>query len=204
MNNDVVVPEWVAIMTVETPDPLPAPLQSIATSLTATKTRGPAPVDQWHPPFCGFIDLRIAADGAWYYGGTKIQRPALVALFASILRKDPDHYVLVTPVECVGITVEDAPFIATGMARDAGTLVISTNMGDEVRAGPGHPLRFALDETGGVKPYVLVRGGLWARFTRALALDLIDLATERNARLGVETGGAFFPLEPDVAETQAI
>ena len=80
--------------------------------------RGPPPVERWNPPFCGEIDMRIAADGTWYYMGTPIGRPALVKLFSTVLRKDPDRYVLVTPVERVGIAVEDAPFLAVEMAVD--------------------------------------------------------------------------------------
>src|SRR5271168_4991872 len=77
--------------------------------------RKPAPVETWHPPFCGDIDMRVARDGSWFYNGSPIGRPALVKLFASVLRKDPERYVLVTPVECVGIKVEDVPFIAVEM-----------------------------------------------------------------------------------------
>ncbi|MGD0634980.1 MAG: DUF1285 domain-containing protein [Beijerinckiaceae bacterium] len=190
---------------------IPPPLQNLTASLGAAKPRGPAPVEKWNPPFCGFIDLRIALDGTWFHAGTPILRPALVSLFASILRKDPDRYVLVTPVECVGITVDDVPFIATAMAREEGALVISTNLGDEVRTGAEHPLRFSFDATGGVKPYVHIRGGLWARFTRALALELIDQGISREnvsqdleqankEQFGIESGGVFFPIEPTAEE----
>ena len=176
-------------------------LQNLVASLGAAKTRGPAPVDAWHPPFCGDIDMRIAGDGTWFYAGTPIRRPALVTLFAGILRKDPERFVLVTPVECVGITVEDAPFIGVAMAEDAGALVIGTNVGDEVRVGDDHRLRFAEDAAGGVKPYVHVRGGLWAKLTRSLALDLLDRAEARDGPdgefFGVVSGGVFFPVEAE-------
>ena len=177
------------------------PLQSLVASLGAAKTRGPAPVESWHPPFCGDIDMRIAGDGTWFYNGTPIARPALVRLFSTILRKDPERFVLVTPAECVGITVEDAPFLAVTMAEEDGTLVIGTNVGDEVRVGSDHPLRFAGGGAGGVKPYVHVRGGLWAKLTRALALELLDrahpLADEGGAeRFGVSSGGLAFPITP--------
>ena len=179
---------------------VPPPLEGLTRALGAAKTRGPAPVELWNPPFCGDIDLRIAGDGTWFYGGTPIRRPALVTLFASVLRKDPERYVLVTPVECVGITVEDVPFVATAMVRRENALVMTTNLGDETEAGPEHPLRFDFGDDGGVKPYVHIRGGLWARFTRALALDLIDLAVTRESGgrdiLGIETGGQFFPVAP--------
>jgi hypothetical protein len=115
--------------------------------------------------------------------------------------------VLVTPVECVGITVEDVPFIATAMVRQDEALLITTNLGDEVLAGAEHSLRFAFDEAGGVKPYVHIRGGLWARFTRALALELIDLGVERkdgdHAQFGVESAGVFFPIDPPGTEVLA-
>ena len=117
----------------------------------ATEGEAPAknlPVNQWHPPFCGDIDMRIAHDGVWFYNGTPIERPAMVRLFARILRREDDRYYLVTPVEKVGITVEDVPFIAVGM--DA--LNFSTNVGDMVAAGVDHPLRFETDANGAVRP----------------------------------------------------
>ncbi|WP_158809502.1 DUF1285 domain-containing protein [Beijerinckia sp. L45] len=176
----------------------PPRLQSLIASIGAAKARGPAPVEQWHPPYCGVIDLRIASDGTWFYAGTPILRPALITLFAGILRKDPERYVLVTPVECVGIVVEDAPFIAVAMAEDQGSLVIGTNVGDEVRVGSDHPLRFALDEADGVKPYVHIRGDLWAKLTRSLALELLDRGETRMHEgaetFGVSAGGVFFPV----------
>ena len=157
--------------------------------------RGPAPVDQWHPPFCGAIDMRIAADGTWFYQGSPISRPALVTLFASILRRDPDGYVLVTPVECVGISVDDVPFLAVEMARDeGGALHFRTNVDDLVAVDADHPLRFETDADGGLKPYVRVRGDLWARLTRALVHDLVELAEERNGLFGVPSGDQFFPI----------
>ncbi len=173
-------------------------LDKLAASVGATKARGTAPVDAWHPPYGGEIDLRIAADGAWSYAGTPILRPALVTLFAGLLRKDHARYVLVTPAECLGIVVEDAPFIGVTMEERDGALVIGTNLGDEVRASADHPFRFVLDEPGGVKPYVHVRGGLEAKLTRALALDLLGRAEARVVAgietLGVVSDGMFFPV----------
>lgn len=171
------------------------------------KADGPAPprpVDKWNPDFCGDIDMRIAADGTWFYMGTPIGRPALVKLFASILRKDPERYVLVTPVERVGIAVEDAPFIAVEMAIQAeaedaaSSISFRTNVDDVVMVGPDHPLRFERDAEGGLKPYVRVRGDLWALVTRALMYDLVALGQERPARdggaaeFGVSSMGAFY------------
>lgn len=164
----------------------------------------PRPVEKWNPDFCGDIDMRIAADGTWFYMGTPIGRHALVKLFASILRKDPERYVLVTPVERVGIKVEDAPFIAVEMAvQGAGerqSISFRTNVDDVVRVGPDHPLRFERDADGGLKPYVRVRGDLWARVKRALMYDLAGLGVEQpaadggEAQFGVLSDGGFFPM----------
>ncbi len=164
----------------------------------------PRPVDKWNPEFCGDIDMRIAADGTWFYMGTPIGRHALVKLFASILRKDPERYVLVTPVERVGIQVEDAPFIAVEMAMhgagDSQSISFRTNVDDVVQVGPDHPLRFERDAEGGLKPYVRVRGDLWALVKRALMYDLAELGVEQpaadggEAQFGVRSNGGFFPM----------
>ena len=162
------------------------------------------PVERWNPPFCGDIDMRIAADGTWFYGGTPIGRPALVRLFASILRRDPERFVLVTPAERVGIAVEDAPFLAVEMAVAGDglgrTIAFRTNVDDLVHVDAAHPLRFDKDEGGGIKPYVLVRGGLWALVTRALTFDLVELGEDRAVEgalmFGVGVGEMFFPIAP--------
>jgi hypothetical protein len=175
----------------------------------ASASKGPPPVERWNPPFCGDIDMRIAADGTWFYNGTPIGRPALVKLFASIVRKDPDRYVLVTPVERVGIAVEDAPFLAVEMAvhgdgpsRD---IAFRTNVDDLVAVDDAHPLRFEKDASGGVKPYVRVRGELWALVTRALTYDLLDLGEDRDVDgvswFGVSVKGRFFPVAPAAEKT---
>ncbi len=166
--------------------------------------KGLPPVERWNPPYCGEIDMRIAADGTWHYMGSPISRPALVRLFSTVLRKDPERYVLVTPVERVGITVEDAPFLAVEMAVDGEgenrRIAFRTNVDDLVQVGPEHPLRFDEDEHGGVKPYVKVRGELWALVTRSLALDLIALGEEREvegaATFGITSSGMFFHIAP--------
>jgi hypothetical protein len=168
------------------------------------KRKGPPPVERWNPAYCGEIDMRIAADGTWHYMGTPINRPALVKLFSTVLRKDPERYVLVTPVERVGITVEDAPFLAVEMAvegdGESRQIAFRTNVDDLVQVGPEHPLRFERNVHGGVKPYVKVRGELWARVTRALALDLIALGEEKDvdgvATFGVAASGMFFHIAP--------
>ena len=194
------------------PQPLPEltstsaaadPLARLAASLDGGgKGRGLPPVERWSPPYGGEIDMRIAADGAWFYKGSPIARPALVKLFASVLRRDPERFVLVTPVERVGIVVEDAPFLAVEMAvegeGDQREIGLRTNVDDLVRVGPDHPLRFERGEGDAVKPYVLVRGGLWARLTRALTYDLLELGEEREvdgkALFGVAGAAAFYPV----------
>jgi uncharacterized protein len=173
----------------------------------ADGARKPAPVEKWHPPFCGDIDMRIARDGTWFYGGTPIGRPALVKLFASILRKDPERYVLVTPVECVGIKVEDVPFVAVEMhetaSSDGPALRLRTNVDDEILVDRDHPLKFERGEADGVVPYVLVRGGLWARLTRTLFFDLVERGEVDEAAaepmFGVRSSGIFFPMAPATA-----
>ncbi|KAB2938132.1 MAG: DUF1285 domain-containing protein [Hyphomicrobium sp.] len=172
--------------------------------LSAVPERRPAPVESWHPPYCGDIGLKIRHDGTWLYQGSPILRPALVKLFAGVLRKDVDgRTYLVTPTEMVDVEVEDAPFLAVEMeARGTGRrqqLVFRTNVDDVVACGHEHPLRFAEQRPGGgLKPYVLVRGRLEALFTRALLHDLVALAVEEphdHRRVcGVWSGGAFFPI----------
>jgi hypothetical protein len=158
------------------------------------------PVERWTPPYCGEIDMRIAQDGSWHYRGSVISREPLVRLFASILRREDDNrHFLVTPVEKVGIAVDDAPFTAVevlieGEGRER-SLTFRTNVGDIVEAGPDHPLRFAEEAgTGGLKPYLEVRAGLQALATRPVALELVAIAEERDGHLGVWSRGGFFPL----------
>ena len=169
-------------------------LQSLMSAVGGLATRGPALVHLWHPPFRGDIAMRIAADGTWYYEGSPITRPAMVRLFASILRKDEQRFVLVTPAECLGIEVEDAPFAAVAMAEHEGKLSFVTNLGEEIEAGDEHPLRFTTEADGGVKPYVLVRDGLWARLTRSLAIELIDRVEERDGTQAIRSGTTVFPI----------
>lgn len=159
------------------------------------------PVDQWHPAHCGDSEMRIARDGTWFHQGSPIGRPAMVALFSTILRREPDGgYVLVTPAEKLDIAVEDVPFIAVelkaeGDGRDA-RLAFRLNTGDLVTAGPDHALRFAAT-THGPRPYLHVRGGLEALVSRAVYYELADIAmTGEDAVPGLWSDGAFFPLEP--------
>ena len=181
------------------------PLERLGAGLREVgRLKGPPPVERWNPVYCGEIDMRIAADGTWFYMGTPIGRPTLVKLFASVLRKDPDRHVLVTPVERVGIVVDDAPFQAVEMAVEGEgeerAVAFRTNVDDLVRVDAAHPLRFERDPTDGIKPYVLVRGGLWARVTWALTYDLLELGEERTvggeSLFGVAAGGHFYPVAP--------
>ena len=160
---------------------------------------GLPPVHLWNPPLCADIGLRITRDGAWWHQGAPIARPALVKLFASVLRCDADGHFLVTPVEKVPIAVEDAPFLAVSMQEQDDYLVFRTNLDDEVRADADHPLRFKAGEAGGTKPYIRLRADLWALLTRSLAYDLMQRAEVRevNGReiMGVSSGGHFFVME---------
>ena len=168
------------------------------------RLRGLGPAPSWNPPDCGDIDMRIAADGTWYYCGSPIGRLPLVRLFSSILRKDGDRYVLVTPVEKVGVRVDDAPFLAVEMrveGRGADSrLIFRTNVEDVVTVDEQHPLRFERGAAEGLKPYVRVRDDLWALVRRALFYDLVDLGTtERRldgSFFGVRSSGVFFPMCP--------
>jgi hypothetical protein len=178
-------------------------LEGIVGAVTSTK--GPPPVHLWNPVFCGDIDMRIAGDGTWYYQGTPIGRPALVKLFASILKREGEGYFLVTPVEKCGIVVEDAPFMAVELHIDEGAagrqLCFRTNVDDWVTCGPEHPLRFEPEAgTGGLKPYLHVRRGLWARVTRAVFYDLVDLGEAREIAgtlmFGVASAGRFYAMAP--------
>ena len=166
------------------------------------RLRGQGPAPSWNPLDCGDIDMRIAADGTWFYCGSPISRAPLVQLFASIMRKEGDCYVLVTPVEKVGIKVDDAPFLAVEMDVEHETrepqLVFRTNVDDLVTVDSEHPLRFEPGAKEGLKPYVRVRGDLWALVKRSLFYDLVALGrTERVGRedwFGVRSGGLFFPM----------
>lgn len=168
--------------------------------------RGLPPVEKWNPEFCGDLDMEIKADGTWFYMGTPIGRMPLVQLFASVLRKDADGKTyLVTPVEKVGIRVEDAPFVAVEMNAsgegEAQVLTFRTNVGDVVEAGAEHPLRF-VDEAGtdGMKPYLLVRGRLEALVARPVMYEIAEIGEEIEidgvTMFAVRSNGAVFPVMP--------
>jgi uncharacterized protein len=176
-------------------------LETIAASLPRKKG-GLPPVERWDPPFCGDIDMKIDTDGTWFYQKTPIGRPALVKLFSSILKREGDNYYLVTPVEKVGLIVVDAPFLAVELKveqADDQKLAFRTNVDEWVEAGPGHAMRFVPEPaTGGLKPYLHVRRDLWAKVTRALFYDLVELGEEREVggkrMFGVASGGEFYAM----------
>lgn len=180
-----------------------AELDSITGAVSRAAAKGLPPVERWNPPFCGDLDMRIAADGTWYYLKTPIGRPALVKLFASVLKREDDKYFLVTPVEKCGIQIEDAPFLAVEMnveQRASGRVLhFRTNVDDWVACGPEHALRFEPETgTGGLKPYLHVRRDLWAKVTRTLFFDLVELGEERDVAgrpmFGVVSMGSFFAM----------
>ena len=157
------------------------------------------PLERWHPPLSGTIDIRIDADGRWFHEGVPMQRQELVKLFASILRfEDDEGFVLVTPVEKWRIHVEDAPFIATALvSRRCGglpCLCFATNVGEEVCADASHPLFLRVSD-GVSKPYLQLRHGICAKLSRPVYYELAGLAATRDGRYGVWSGGVFFPLE---------
>lgn len=163
------------------------------------------PVHQWNPPYCGEIDMRIAVDGTWYYMGSPIGRPAMVKLFASVLRYDDDgHYYLVTPAEKVRIQVEDAPLVATQMEikQHNGEQILDfrTNVDDQVIASIQHPITVKYSQpTAEPRPYVLVRNNLEALLHRNVFYQLVDIAQEMvneqgEQHLQVQSAGVWFDL----------
>jgi uncharacterized protein len=160
--------------------------EGLAQSARAASKGGLPPVHLWNPPFCGDLDMRIARDGTWFYLGTPIGRKELVRLFSTILRKDGEKYFLVTPVEKVGITVEDAPFVAVDFEVEGDgsdrRIVFVTNVGDRAEAGPEHPVRVERDAE--------------ALIDRKSFYRLVDLGEHEAGWFGVRSGGEFFPIIP--------
>ncbi|WP_425097982.1 DUF1285 domain-containing protein [Tropicibacter sp. S64] len=172
-----------------------------ASARAATKKKGPPPVHLWNPPFCGDLDMRIARDGTWFYLGTPIGRFELVKLFSSILRKDGDAYFLVTPVEKVGITVDDAPFVAVDFTAEgtgeSQVLTFETHVGDTAIAGSGHPIRVSRDpETGEPSPYILIRANLEALIDRKSFYRLVERGSHHDGWFGLWSSGTFFRIIP--------
>jgi hypothetical protein len=176
-------------------------LDGVAAAVKQAPGRGLPPVHLWNPAHCGEIDIVIRRDGLWLHEGSPIGREPLVRLFSTVLRKDPDGFHLVTPVEKMRITVEDAPFIAVRVDKVGETLRFLTNVGDEVEAGPDNAIRVDADPlTGEPRPYLHVRRGLEARIRRPVFYELVELSEERQTpdgpRLGVSSNGAWFPVGP--------
>ncbi|MDX3926905.1 MAG: DUF1285 domain-containing protein [Shinella sp.] len=183
-----------------------AALISRASEQAGGGKKGLPPVERWNPPFCGDIDMEIRADGTWFYMGTPIGRAPLVRLFSTVLRKDEDGKTyLVTPVEKVGIRVQDAPFVAVemnveGKGEDQ-VLTFRTNVGDVVEAGTEHPLRFVIEgDNSELKPYLLVRGRLEALVSRAVMYEIVALGETLDldgvAMFSVRSSGRVFPMMP--------
>ncbi|PZQ61071.1 MAG: DUF1285 domain-containing protein [Phenylobacterium zucineum] len=186
-------------------DSPPGALEGVVAAAKQAPGRGLPPVHLWHPEHCGEIDIVIKTDGRWVHEGSTIGREALVRLFSTVLRKDPDGYVLVTPVEKLKITVEDAPFVATRVdkvatAEGGEALRFTTNVGDEVTAGPDNPIRVETAGDGEPRPYVHVRRGLEALITRPVFYELVEMAQERDGPdgpvLAIASDGAWFPIGP--------
>ena len=179
--------------------------EGLAAAAKVAGARGLPPVHLWNPPFCGDIDMRIARDGTWFHEGTPIGRPALVKLFAGILKREGDRFFLVTPVEKVGITVDDAPFVAVDFTvADEGpdqTLTFTTNVGDSVPLDADHALRIDRDPvTGEPSPYIHIRRGLEALIDRKSFYRLVDLCKHDQFQgkdwFGIRSSGRFFPVIP--------
>jgi hypothetical protein len=187
------------------PDPAAADNLAKAVAKATANGRGPAPVHLWDPPYCGDLDIRIGRDGLWWYLGTPIGRTELVKLFASVLKLEDGKYFLVTPVEKIGITVDDAPFVAVDFTVDtpgsAQTITFETNLGERTVAGPDNPIRVERDpETGEPSPYVHVRSGLEALIDRKSYYRLVEIGEHdlvaETRWFGLRSGGRFFPIIP--------
>jgi hypothetical protein len=169
-------------------------LEDVAAAAKQAPGRGLPPVHLWTPAHAGEIDIVIKPDGRWIHEGAPISREALVRLFSTVLRKDPDGFWLVTPVEKMRITVEDAPFVAVRVDRRGDALAFTTNVGDEVEAGPDNPIRVETAADGEPRPYVHVRRGLEALIARPVFYELVEMAEEKDGQLGVASNGAWFAL----------
>ena len=170
-------------------------LNAVAEAAKQAPGKGLPPVHLWHPEHCGDIDIVIRADGVWMHEGSPIGRKELVRLFSTVLRKDPDGYHLVTPVEKLKITVEDLPFRAVAMRREGDALIFTTDVGDEVRASEADPIVVETDPTTGEPaPHIHVRRDLWARIARSVFYEMVEMAQEVDGRLVVRSGGQVFSL----------
>lgn len=182
----------------------PSPESLAQAAQNAQKSGKLPPVHLWDPPFCGDLDMEIRRDGTWFYNGTPIGRAPLVRLFSSILKREDGKYFLVTPVEKVGIRVEDAPFVAQDFEAagdgQAQQIIFTTHVQDVVAAGPDNPIRVERDPNGEPSPYVMVRAGLEALIDRKSFYRLVDLCVpnlvDGKEWFGLWSGGMFFPFIP--------
>ena len=188
--------------------PSDQPGQSLADIARMLADKRLPPVERWNPGHCGDIDMVIRRDGSWWYNGSPIGRQAMVKLFSTVLRRDDDgKYYLVTPVEKLGITVEDAPFVAVELVSEGEgqgrTLAFRLNTEDYVIAGPDNRLRVEVDgKTGEPRPYLHVRRGLEALIGRSVFYELVALAMEECGEgepFGLWSKGVFFPLDGEEA-----
>lgn len=176
-------------------------LEGVIAAAKQAPGRGLPPVHLWNPAHCGEIDIVIKKNGLWFHEGTPIGREALVRLFSTVLRKDPDGFVLVTPVEKLAISVEDAPFIAVRVDKVGEALRFMTNVGDVVEAGAENAIRVTMDPaTGEPRPYLHVRRGLEALIARPVFYELAEMARERDLPEGpascIFSNGVWFPIGP--------
>lgn len=178
-------------------------LQAISQQLAEHTETSVAPLESWNPEFCGDIDMRIARNGQWFYMGTPIGRQRMVNLFARVLWKEDDRYFLKTPVEKIGIQVDDVPFLITGFEQVEGEkgaeLWFTSSTEDEICAGAKHPIRVVVDdETGEPSPYIAMRFGMEALISRAVFYQLVELAEleqrDDGEHLVVESAGQRFSL----------
>jgi hypothetical protein len=185
----------------DTRSPIDLAGQSLAELAARISERSLPPVDRWNPEHCGDSEMRIARDGTWYHQGRPIGREAMVRLFSTVLRREPDgSHVLVTPVEKLAIEVESTAFRALTMTmegeREVRTIAFALDSGDAVIAGPDHPLLVA-DTPDGPSPRLAVRHGLEAEIARPLYYELAEIAlAEGHDPPGVWSNGAFFALDP--------
>ncbi|MFI8479013.1 DUF1285 domain-containing protein [Pseudomonas sp. NPDC078700] len=183
----------------------PGKANDLLSQIPKSEKKGLPPVHLWNPEFCGDIDMRIARDGTWFYMGTPIGRKPMVKLFSTIIRRDGDDYVLVTPVEKVGIRVDVAPFVAIALAvegeGETQVLRFTNNVDDEFVADAEHPIRVELDsKTQEPTPFVRVRTNLEALIHRNVFYQLVELAVPKAIDgqnwLGVWSSGEFFRIAP--------
>ena len=160
-------------------------------------------IKKWNPKDCGDIDMRIASDGTWLYCGSPINRKKLVKLFSSILIKENNKYFLITPVEKVGIIVDDAPFIANDFEKitenNKSYLVFFTNIDETIVLSKKNPFRISInDKTQEPSPYIMVRKNIEAKIDRKSFYRLLDLAEYSLVKgqewLGIHSDSTFFPI----------